>query len=70
MLQNEFFDVKFEKAIEIQKNTTVQIKVRLCSNRYDFKIEELDNNLFYVQAIHKEEDIKELPIRAIFITTL
>lgn len=67
IFQHRFFDVMFEKPIEIGADVTIQLKVPVCSTRYDFN--DLDNDSYFVRADRLEQAGINLPILAIFIST-
>lgn len=60
-------DVMFENPIEIAADSTIQLKVPVCSQRNNFN--DLDNDSYFVRADRMEQAGKNLPILAIFIST-
>lgn len=66
--KNTVFDVMFENSIEVSNNATVQLKVPVCSKRFTFNDNDLDNDSFSIYAVHNGQEVRDLPIGAIFIS--
>lgn len=64
IFKNACFDLMFENAIEIAKNTTIQLKVPARSNRYSFK----EHDSIFLQAIYDGSIVNSLSIPAIFVS--